>query len=253
MKIFLATNPYFLHILEEVNQKYVLLSYLFLSKGNQDEVEDKLRELQDSGVEVIIDSGAHTLQKGGEVNYESFFSNYLIWLKRMQDYIYQYVELDIENIVGIEKVYEWTAKLEKELKQPPIKVWHRWRGVSLWEQMAKENDFIGFSGFLVNPGGGGEIPVNYIPLFLNIAKKYNCKVHGFGFTKPNLIMRFPFYSVDSTSWLMGGRYGNIYYFTGRKMTSRHRNVIAKNPSAEDLNNWNALQWKKFSDFMEMRT
>jgi len=38
----------------------------------------------------------------------------------------------------------------------------------------------------------------------------NKKFHGFGVTTKKLIERFPFYSVDSSSWLSGGRVGSLF-------------------------------------------
>lgn len=35
------------------------------------------------------------------------------------------------------------------------------------------------------------------------------KIHGFGMTTFELMLRYPFYSVDSTSWVLIARYGNI--------------------------------------------
>lgn len=36
-----------------------------------------------------------------------------------------------------------------------------------------------------------------------------CKVHGFGLAAPELITRYPFYTVDSSSWVSYARYGMI--------------------------------------------
>jgi hypothetical protein len=36
------------------------------------------------------------------------------------------------------------------------------------------------------------------------------KVHGFGLTTLKLLLRYPWYSVDSTSWVMESRNGRIY-------------------------------------------
>ena len=36
------------------------------------------------------------------------------------------------------------------------------------------------------------------------------KVHGFGLTSFRLMLRYPWYSVDSTSWVVTGRMGSIY-------------------------------------------
>ena len=35
------------------------------------------------------------------------------------------------------------------------------------------------------------------------------KFHGFAITSPSLMIKFPFYSVDSTSWTIGSRYGQV--------------------------------------------
>jgi len=37
-----------------------------------------------------------------------------------------------------------------------------------------------------------------------------CKVHGFGLTSFVLMFRYPWYSVDSTSWVVTGRMGSIF-------------------------------------------
>jgi hypothetical protein len=37
-----------------------------------------------------------------------------------------------------------------------------------------------------------------------------CKVHGFGMTSLPLMLRYPWYSIDSTSWIMTGRMGSIF-------------------------------------------
>lgn len=36
------------------------------------------------------------------------------------------------------------------------------------------------------------------------------KIHGFGMTSFSLMLRYPWYSVDSTSWVLTGRFGSVY-------------------------------------------
>lgn len=40
--------------------------------------------------------------------------------------------------------------------------------------------------------------------------KPRVRVHGFGLTVLELMQRYPWYSVDSTSWVLTGRFGSIY-------------------------------------------
>jgi hypothetical protein len=49
-----------------------------------------------------------------------------------------------------------------------------------------------FDRYLTNPDGTAKI-----------------KVHGFGLTAIELMRRYPWYSVDSTSWVLAGRYGFV--------------------------------------------
>jgi len=68
---------------------------------------------------------------------------------------------------------------------------------------------------------GGMVPINtkdLIPWLDTVFSKYICdkdgmpwvKVHGFGLTSLPLMERYPWYSVDSTSWVIVGRMGGIH-------------------------------------------
>jgi len=62
------------------------------------------------------------------------------------------------------------------------------------------------------------------------------KFHGFGVTSVDLVIRYPWYSVDSTSWVKTGRFGGVY--VPRKISGKfvyHKtpwkvNVSARSPS-----------------------
>jgi hypothetical protein len=43
------------------------------------------------------------------------------------------------------------------------------------------------------------------------------KIHGFGLTTPELMLRYPWYSVDSTSWIMAAASGSIYFPMGNRL------------------------------------
>lgn len=261
MKLYFASQPQWDQYILDVKHKYILLSYFhLLSKvKNGTDFKEYFKKFTDAGMEIMIDSGAHTLQKnkGTPPDYQSFFDGYLKWLQANIDYIDHYVELDIENVVGLEKVNSWSDTLTSTLKKPPIRVWHRWRGgVDVWEAMTEQYDYIGFSGFLINQGAGAELPLNQIPYYLKAASVNKCKVHGFGFTSPKLLTCFPFHSVDSTSWMAGQRYGVVSHFDGRFLRTHTKEQIAVQDRNTRHLNWrkglpyNALQWKLFADYLE---
>ena len=60
-------------------------------------------------------------------------------------------------------------------------------------------------------GSVGRKKTERFNFFENIYNKYPThKFHGLGVNDPKLIKSFPFYSVDSTSWLIGDKVGRIF-------------------------------------------
>lgn len=70
------------------------------------------------------------------------------------------------------------------------------------------------------------------------------KVHGFGMTTHNLILRYPWYSVDSTSWLMQAMYGKACLWLGNRMITIF--MSEKHSSVREVDGWhyNALTLAK---------
>ena len=95
---------------------------------------------------------------------------------------------------------------------------------------------------------GGTISVNAMTNKLDtIFSDYVCdkdgmpkiKIHGFGITSLPLLLRYPWYSVDSTSWVLTGRFGAI--FVPKKTNGKYDygkipykvNVSDRSPSVKD--------------------
>ena len=53
---------------------------------------------------------------------------------------------------------------------------------------------------------------------LKVAEKYKSLVHGMAMTHTSLLTKIPFYTTDSTTWLVGLQYGEINYWNGQKMS-----------------------------------
>ena len=259
MKLFFAgaENKTHAQILLELKVPYLLMSYWNL-RGKGSGLLEYLAPFKKYGAEIMLDSGAHTLQKDGHnIDYEKFFREYLKFLKKNKEFFTSFVELDIENQVGLKKVEQWTQRIMDETGLQPIVVWHRERGFDYWIEMCKKYDYVGFSGFI---GGTskGEVPDKYVPLFLKVAKKYGAKVHGFGYTKPSLVKKYPFYSVDSSSWLIGCRWGGIAVYNQNtkslKMYSKdvfhQRFKKFNNINNLNVDYWNATQWQQYQTYLK---
>lgn len=61
------------------------------------------------------------------------------------------------------------------------------------------------------------------------------KLHGFGLTVFSLMFRYPWYSVDSTSWLMTGVYGACVLPVGQEI--RRVFFSTQSPQARKLDGW----------------
>lgn len=227
--------------------KYFLASYLYLRRS------DILHMLVKHKQFLIIDSGAHTFQKEGQdTDYDKFVYEYAQWLKKNKGLYDEYVELDIENKVGLKKVEQWREYLTEVVGKPPIVVWHRERGKQYWLYMVKKYPYVGFSGF-VKVGNEPEVPDKYIGWFLKTAKEHGAKVHGFGFTRPKLLLKYHFDSVDSSTWVLGSAYGHFYTLAEQefKMLNQYskKQGYKKAPTAV-RDNLSARAWVQLQYFLE---
>lgn len=87
---------------------------------------------------------------------------------------------------------------------------------------------------------------------IKIANSYGTKVHGLGYTKLQNINKteVPFYSVDSTSWLSGLRFGRVYTMRYGKIFYRDiRNIDSKemNLDENNLRVWTKIQKVKSNE------
>jgi len=155
-------------------------------------------------VELFLDSGAFSAKSQGvEINIQE----YIKFIKTHEDVIDIYANLDV---IGDAKA-SWKNQLlmEKEgLK--PLPVFHFGEEESYLKTLIDKYEYIAV---------GGMVKSGDLKSFLDrIFTHFICgkdglpkvKVHGFGLTSLPLMLRYPWYSVDSTSWVVTGRMGSIY-------------------------------------------
>ncbi|MBA7538322.1 hypothetical protein ES705_30597 [subsurface metagenome] len=82
--------------------------------------------------------------------------------------------------------------------------------------MVKDYDYVAIGGLVT-----GEITdmEKYAPFLIDIAHKDSCKVHGLGYTKTRLLKFIPWDSVDSSTWIYGGKRGTLFLFNGDEIVS----------------------------------
>jgi len=188
-------------VAEGIKMKYNLMSYYYIRKKI-----NLANFIRDNTEEILIDSGAHSFQFGVKVDFDKYTKEYCEFIKKFdRPNVIGYFEMDVDNVIGYDKVLELRKKLE-EVTDKIIPVWHPNRGIDEFKKMCKE-----YSGKIVAITGfaGKEIRDDQYIMFLKCAKQYNCKLHCLGMTRKKVLDKVPFDYVDSSSWVQAGVFGRI--------------------------------------------
>ena len=224
MRLFLAAaeTAYALPLIRKGLFKNAFFSFYILRKRNKFECLVEGRNLIET---IIIDSGAHTFfteMGGGQLSAthrekknklretpDQYWESYKEWLLKFDPLIDYFVELDIGEIVGKEKVLKWREELKSlGLFHKCITVYHpayvtEEEYMQLLEQSASK--YVGLEGIR----GKRSKMLPYKKL-VKMAYDRGVKVHGFAMIKKDILHEVPFYSVDSSSWLSSVNYGFAY-------------------------------------------
>ena len=212
MKIFLSAleaSPEFYKIDNEIHKyKYNLMSFYYIK--NKVETAERIRDKSEL---IMIDSGAHSFQKGTKIDYDKYTKEYSEFIKEFdRPNVVGYFEMDVDNIIGYKKVLELRKVLEQNCDKI-IPVWHKNRGIEEFKKMCKDyaGKVIAITGFK-----NEDIKDDQYLMFLKYAKKHNCKVHCLGMTRKKVLDKVPFDFVDSSSWKQKSIYGRV----GNKKVSK---------------------------------
>lgn len=239
MKIFLAGTSVGERVLKEHKIDYILESFYSIKEWQIPYIKECKMFLLDSGAFTFMNTHK------GKVDFDQYLKDYISFINKYD--IEYFFELDIDSIVGYEKVKEMRAVLEKGTGKKCIPVWHKSRGLEEWRKLTKEYDYVAIGGIVTKEIKPKEY--KYLIPLLNIAKENGCKVHGLGFTNLKALKRYHFYSVDSTSWLSGGRFGRLYTFQdGTLKMTRYEGRRVRNYKEGDY--YNIEEWLKFQKYAD---
>jgi len=157
-------------------------------------------------ISLFLDSGAFTAKsKGVVINLDE----YIAFVKENKDYIDVYCNLDV---IG-DPVATWKnqEKMEKA-GLAPLPVYHAGEPREYLDRCMKYGYF-GVGGVADSTSGTRSAVFDWV--FSIICPKENGflpthKVHGFAITSLAMILCYPWFSVDSTSWVMTSRMGSVF-------------------------------------------
>lgn len=197
----------------------LLVSFHYIQKKGKRWLKERMEK--HPNVKLMIDSGAYTFHVNEEEYkkkpvsfFEDYVRKYTAWIRDNKDIIFSCVEVDIANLVGFDKVEEFRRDYFEPLKDEGVLVcyvWHEFDGKPHWEEMCQRFDYVGFSL------GTGSLSESELMKMMNTARRYGAIVHGFALTRVELMSKLPFFTGDSTTWLVGTQYGELNWFDGRRM------------------------------------
>ncbi|EAC4353751.1 hypothetical protein EMI88_00200 [Listeria monocytogenes] len=233
MKIFLSgLEAETEHIFDEMIREgkrlpFGLVSYFYIRKNPS--IFNKIKQCTN---EILVDSGAHSFQKGKVVEWDIYTKEYAEWIKENDcKQIIGYFEMDVDNIIGYEKV-QTLRKILDEATSKIIPVWHKNRGIEEFKKMCidTKGDIVAITGFR-----NEDIQDKDYPLFLKYAWSKNKKIHCLGMTRIKILDAVPFDYVDSSSWKQTGVYGAVKKFDNGKMKTIDVKGLYKTKELSSIN------------------
>lgn len=198
----------------------------------------------------MLDSGAFSFMNGTKsdhVNWDQYIETYAEFINEHN--VKLFFELDIDSVVGIKEVERLRKKLERLTGRQCIPVWHKSRGKDYWLRLVQEYNYVAIGGLVTKEIKRSEH--KFFHWFIDQAHRNDCKVHALGYTRLKGLDEYDFDSVDSTTWLSGRRFGDIYKFNGLEMKLISGSNNGKRVTGgESVDVHNFMEWVKFSQYAE---
>lgn len=188
-----------------------LLSYYFYMQSKDGTVKKEFKEYQMAGVKIFLDSGAFSANSKG-VTIDVY--EYIEFIKKWEKYIDVYVNLDV--IGDGQKSWD-NLRIMEDAGLTPMPVFHGLDNIKWLKRMLDEKyAYIGVGG-IAGSDSGKVVGSKKMSIISRLWNDYLTdsdglplvKVHGFGITDVMLLVKFPWWSVDSTSWMNASRHGTI--------------------------------------------
>jgi len=198
----------------------------------------------------MLDSGAFTFfGKGGNVDWVNYIRKYAQFINNNK--INLFFELDLDNLIGIERTRDLRKLLEDLTGKQPIPVWRPFRGVGYWHEMIRDYDYVAISasGAYDSAWTRKDNAIPVLGKLLKQAHEQGTKVHGLGYTKLDGLIKLPWDSVDSTAWIYGNRGGFLYRFNGKTIDKIKKPEGTRlNAKAAAIHNFK--EWVKFQKYAD---
>lgn len=214
-------------------------------------------------VKLFLDSGAFSARTK---NIEIDIDSYIAYIKRYERYIDVYANLDV--IADAEATWE-NQEIMEAAGLHPLPVFHVEDDMKYLERCIANYDYFCLGGMA--KGYNRSERASFIDLcFEQICDQESrlpkCKIHGFGMTSIDWMWRWPWYSVDSTSWVLTSRMGSVFvprFKNGKydyelqpwKVTVSNRSPLKREPQSDSswhIDNFSPMKQEIIMKYFEER-
>lgn len=205
MRFYFAGAETFQDGLRESGASSFLVSYInYRKKG----IENKLPTDN-----LFLDSGAFSAWSQGTV---IDIDDYISYLKLHGEKFDVYANLDV---IGDPEGTDRNQDYMMSGGVNPLPVVHYGAPLGYLTKYAEAHDYIALGG-LVPYAKEPVLLRNWLNKAFKILTPYilskGLKVHGFGVGSAEILKKYPFYSADSTGWLVGGQFGTVVNWDNQK-------------------------------------
>lgn len=242
-----SSNDEVISLKDYLLSKYVLMSFFYVEKNMNEKIATIIAAKNKTDT-FLLDSGAFTLFSTGDksVDFDAYLTRYINFIN--ENDIKRFIELDIDSVVGYDKVLQMRKRLEKETGKKCIPVWHKSRGIQAYKEIVEDYDYICIGGLGNREIKKSEYP--HIKKLVDYANAKHTKVHGLAFTRKDAY-KYGFYSVDSTSWTGGTRFAQAHVFKNGRITSQGRGH-GQRANAKAIQKHNFFEWLKFQEYVDKK-
>lgn len=173
----------------------VLVSFHFHSRSDLD---DLVQRAPGGELDLFGDSGAFSAwSTGADISVD----DYAAWLHKWKHLLSAYVTLDA---IGDNATTHANQQALESMGLEPVPVFHGNEPWPALEEYCERYPYVALGGMV-----GANKAYAWIVKCFTIAARYGTVFHGFGQTKRLILRELPWYSVDSSSWGSGHRYGML--------------------------------------------
>ena len=174
-------------------------------------------------VDLFADSGAYSAATTGATIH---LADYAAWLA---DWAPLFTVRSGLDVIGDHEATARNTAALRDLGADVIPVFHVGEPWAELESLCATNPYVALGGMALHAVGAAKQKplMRWLVRCFRIAQPHGTRFHGFGMTSAQLVRHLPFYSVDSSSYTLGIRWGLAYLWNAPAL--RMESVLFRNP------------------------